>query len=104
MCPVEAAFWEQVVAQGHVVPPEPSLAELTAELTAMLGAVDPIARDQTACPTLAAWIAAGVYDELLVGLGDGMALGLEVGLGEQDADSVFRRSFSVLVLAACCSC
>jgi hypothetical protein len=30
-----------------------------------------------------------------------MALGLQVGLGETDTDSVFRRSFSVLVLGEC---
>ncbi len=35
------------------------------------------------------------------GLGDGMAAGLTQGLGESGTDSVFRRSFSVLVLAEC---
>jgi hypothetical protein len=42
-----------------------------------------------------------VYDDLLAGLGDGMAAGLQVGLGETETDSVFRRSSSAVVLTAC---
>ncbi len=42
-----------------------------------------------------------MYDDLISGLGDGMAAGLTVGLGEDGTDSVFRRAFSVLVLAEC---
>ena len=52
-------------------------------------------------PTLATWVGRGVYDDLLSGLGDGMAAGLGVGLGEKDTDSVFRRSFSALILGEC---
>ncbi len=50
---------------------------------------------------LATWIERGVYDDLLRGLGDGMAAGLRRGLGETGTDSVFRRSFSALILAEC---
>ena len=42
-----------------------------------------------------------MYDELLTGLGDGMAAGLENGLGDRENDTVFRRSFSALLLAEC---
>src|SRR3546814_20850071 len=79
----------------------PILTDLTAELTAMLGSIDPARRDETAYLVLATWISRGVYDDLLSGLGDGMAAGLAVGLGEKDSDNVFRRSFSALVLAEC---
>ncbi len=58
----------------------------------MLGSPDPEQRDGIAYPALATWIDRGVYDDLLVGLGDGMAAGLTVGLGEDGTDSVFRRS------------
>jgi hypothetical protein len=98
---MESAFWDRVVAEGHKVPADRPLADLTAELTTMLGDADPYLRDGIAYPTLATWVSEGVYDELLDGLGDGMAAGLAVGLGEQGTDTVFRRSFSVLVLAAC---
>ncbi|HEX6247054.1 MAG TPA: DUF2785 domain-containing protein [Nocardioidaceae bacterium] len=98
---MSSTFWEQVKANGLKVPDDRPLADLTTELTAMLGDPDPAIRDGIAYPTLATWIAEGVYDDLLEGLGDGMAAGLTVGLGESGTDSVFRRSFSVLVLAEC---
>lgn len=95
------SYWREVQATGLAVPSDRPLDELTAELTRMLGATDPQVRDTLAYATLATWIERGVYDDLLPGLGDGMATGLGVGLGESDTDSVFRRSFSVLVLAEC---
>ena len=94
-------YWKQVHASGLEVPSDRPLDDLTAELTRMLGDTDPEARDGTAYPTLATWVERGVYDDLLSGLGDGMAAGLGVGLGERDTDSVFRRSFSALVLGEC---
>jgi hypothetical protein len=93
--------WKHVHDEDFRVPEGPSLIELTEELTVMLGDTDPDLRDRTAYPTLATWVARGVYDDLLPGLGDGMAAGLTSGLGERDTDSVFRRSFSALVLAEC---
>ncbi|MGH3346818.1 MAG: DUF2785 domain-containing protein [Nocardioides sp.] len=92
-------YWRQVLERGLEVPTDRPLGELTAELTRMLGSTDPAVRDRTAYPALGTWIDRGVYDELLPGLGDGMAAGLEVGLGEEGTDTVFRRAFSVLVLA-----
>jgi hypothetical protein len=54
-----------------------------------------------AYPALATWISRGTYDFLLSGLGDGIATGLQYGLGEVGTDSVFRRSYSALVLGEC---
>ena len=96
---MSGAYWKQVLERGLEVPTDRPLDELTAELTRMLGSTDPLLRDGTAYPALGTWIDRGVYDDLLSGLGDGMAAGLGVGLGEQGTDSVFRRTFSVLVLA-----
>lgn len=76
------------------------LGEVTAALTTSLGSPDPDERDATALPTLVQWVADGVYDDLLPGLGDGMATGLSVGLGESGTPSVLRRAGSVQVLAA----
>ncbi len=97
---MESTFWDQVAAEGHRLPDRP-LDELTIELTEMLGDTDPHRRDEIGYTTLATWVSEGVYDDLLPGLGDGMTAGLAVGLGRQDDDSVFRRSFSALVLAEC---
>ena len=94
-------YWQEILSKGLAVPGDRRLDDLTAELTTMLGSTDPEQRDGTAYPALSAWIERGVYDDLLAGLGDGMAAGLAVGIGERDTDSVFRRSFSVLALAEC---
>jgi hypothetical protein len=98
---MSGSYWRNVHAEGLAVPSDRPLAELTAELTRMLGDPDPALRDGTAYPALTTWIERGVYDDLLAGLGDGMASGLLVGIGERDTDSVFRRSFSALVLGEC---
>ena len=96
-----ADYWDKVQATGLAVPSDRPLDELTAELTRMLGDTDPELREGIARPTLTTWIHRGVYDDLLGGLGDGMATGLGVGLGESGTDSVFRRTASAVVLAAC---
>lgn len=94
-------YWQEVQGTGFEVPSDRPLDDLTAELTTMLGSTDAEVRDGTAFPALATWIERGVYDDLLVGLGDGMVAGLSVGLGESGTDSVFRRSFSALILGVC---
>ncbi|MCW2779680.1 MAG: hypothetical protein JWR35_129 [Marmoricola sp.] len=101
MCGMASGFWEQVVADGLKVPDTRPLDEMTADLTRMLGDTDPHVRDGIAYPTLATWVADGVYDDLLTGLGDGICDGLDVGIGENGTDSVFRRSFSSLIVAEC---
>ncbi len=101
MTPMASGFWKQVVADGLRVPPDRSLVEMTEDLTRMLGDPDPGIRDGIAFPAMATWIDDGVYDDLLVGLGDGMCHGLDVGLGLVADDSVFRRSFSALILTEC---
>ncbi len=93
--------WQQVLDTDFAVPVDAELADLTADLTRLLADVDPHRRDQVALPVLATWIERGVYDDLLIGLGDGMAAGLRIDPVECEDDSVFRRSFSVLVLAEC---
>jgi hypothetical protein len=98
---MSTAYWNQVRSAEMAVPTDRPLPDLTAELTTMLGSVDPVERDEIAYPILATWVSEGVYDDLLAGLGDGMAAGLTRGLGESGTDSVFRRSFSALVLAEC---
>jgi hypothetical protein len=96
-----SAYWVRVLDEDRSVPTDRPLADLTAELTQMLGDPDPHVRDDLAYSTLATWIGRGEFDDLLLGLGDGMATGLRSGLGESDTDSVFRRSFSALILGEC---
>jgi hypothetical protein len=98
---MSTAYWNRVRTDEMAVPTDRPLADLTAELTTLLGSTDPVERDEIAYPILATWIGAGVYDDLLAGLGDGMAAGLTQGLGDVGTISVFRRSFSALVLGEC---
>jgi len=95
------AFWQAVLDDGLKVPAGRPLDEMTVELTEMLGSPDPDLRDGLAFPVLATWIGEGVYDDLLPGLGDGIAVGLERGLGGSGTDAVFVRSYSALVLCEC---
>ena len=76
-------------------------ADLTAELTTMLGSTDPVERDETAYPMLATWVSAGCTTTCCPGWATAWPPGSPVGLGERDTDSVFRRSFSALVLGEC---
>lgn len=94
------AYWERVQRSGCDVPADRSLPDLTVELVNLLGSPDAWARAGLAAPVLSTWVGRGVYDDLLPGLGDGMCAGLGVGRGEQETNTVFRRSYSALVLAA----
>jgi hypothetical protein len=96
---VRTAYWERVLADGCRVPEEP-LHDLTAEVVGMLGDPDPYVRDGISLSVLTAWISEGVYDNLLVGLGDGLVGGLRAGIGSEHEDTVFRRSYSALALAS----
>jgi len=96
---VVEAYWLSVLTGGAAVPPDRPLDDLTAELVTMLGDPNPRRRDDLAYPVLATWIRNGVYDKLLVGLGDGITVGLVQGIGSDGTDSVLRRSFSALILA-----
>ncbi len=92
---------QRIRAADFAVPVERPLADVTAELTRALGDPDPAVRDELVLPVLGTWLERGVYDDLLVGLGDGMAAGLSTRLGEVGTTSVFRRSCSALVLGWC---
>lgn len=96
----QVAFWEQVLRDGCALPPYPPLDELTVELSRLLGSPIAHERHEIGYEVLSTWISRGLYDDLLAGLGDGMCTGLDSGLGEEDTDSVFRRSYSALVLAS----
>lgn len=102
MAPMDSVgYWHHIAADSFPVPRDRPLEELTVDLVGMLGSPDPVQRDDLALTTLCTWIERGVYDDLLAGLGDGMARGLRNGLGQIGTDSVLRRSFSALVLAEC---
>ncbi len=97
---MRTSYWEQVLADGCVVPGEVPLDDLTAELVSMLGDRDPHVRNDIALSVITRWLSEGVYDTLLAGLGDGLTIGLRAGLGSDRDDSVLRRSYSALALSS----
>ena len=94
-------FWQHVLESDMAVPAGRPLNDLTAELVTMLGSPSAVEREEVAFPVLATWLRDGVYDDLLVSFGDSLARGLTVGLRSPGDDTVFRRSYSALVLAEC---
>lgn len=93
------AYWRSVMRSGMAVPTDRDLDDATVELVEMLGHPNPRWRDDIAYPLLTTWVANGVYDDLLTGLGDGIVPGLRFGLGHDGDLSVLRRSYSALMLA-----
>ena len=97
---MDKAFWHAVLDADGAVPEGYTAAGLTPELLEYLGSTDPFLRDEVAFEVLAAWITRdGLYtpDELRA-LGNTLAHNLTIGLGQQNDDSIFLRSFSALVL------
>lgn len=91
--------WREVPASGFRVPEGTSLPDLTAELVELLGDADPVLRQDVALTVLTTWIDRGVYDDLLIGLGDGIATGLLAV--RPGGDGVFRRVGSARALGRC---
>jgi len=97
---MDKSFWRSILEADGAVPVGHTVAELTPELLSYLGSTDPFLRDEVAFEVLAAWI---VRDRRyspaeMRTLGDQLAHNLKAGLGEQDTDSIFLRSYSALVL------
>lgn len=96
----DVSVWEHALASDAALPLDMALADAAAELTALLSCADPYIRHDVAYTLLATWVERGRFDDLLPGLGDGICAGLRVGLGQEDTDTVFRRSYSALLLAS----
>lgn len=90
--------WRRVPEADFRIPEGAGLADLTAELTGLLGDPDPVLRTEVAVPVLTTWISRGVYDDLLIGLGDGIATGLSAT--RPAGGAALRRTSSATVLGA----
>jgi Protein of unknown function (DUF2785) len=98
---MDHAFWQNIVASDFALPEGYTVTDLTPELLTFLGSTDIAVRDPFGYTIFAHWIVRdGHYDAAaLRDLRDKLLANLKVGLGEQDTDSVFLRSFSVLILS-----
>jgi hypothetical protein len=96
---MDRSFWRVIANDQNALPQGEWVAELTPELLGWLGSTDPELRDEFAYRILAAWIERGQYGpEQLRTMAKQMTANLEVGLGEDGSDSVFLRTYSVLIL------
>jgi hypothetical protein len=96
---MDRSFWRVIANDENALPQGEWVAELTPELLGWLGSTDPELRDEFAYRILAAWIERGQYGaEQLRTMAKQMSANLEAGLGEQGTDSVFLRTYSVLIL------
>lgn len=98
----DLAFWRAIVHDQYAPPSGEAIPALTNELAEMLASPEPEQRDEIGYSTLANWIYQRkiVSGDALTALADRLLANLTQGIGERDTDSVFRRSFSALTLAA----
>lgn len=92
--------WQEVMQNQYSLPDGYTLVELTNELFSYLGNTDPELRDNIGYSVYANWLRMGLYSyDVILEHVSKLTNNLVNGIGEQDTDSVFIRSFSVLFLA-----
>jgi hypothetical protein len=98
---MERAFWRGIIEDRYTLPEGYALVELTIELLEYLQSTDAELRDAFGYNILARWIIIfGHYsrEELRVMI-EWLTPKLNEGIGEQNTDTVFLRSYSALVLS-----
>ncbi len=98
---MDKIFWKHIVETDFALPEGYSAAQLTPELSGFLGSTDVEVRDPFGYTILTHWIVRdGHYspDELRT-LRDEWLANLDKSIGEDGTDSVFLRSFSMLMLS-----
>jgi hypothetical protein len=97
---MDKTFWQGIIDDNGDIPNGRALPDLTQALDSYLGLPDGELRDEIAYRLLTQWIMAGKYTpadlrRLMARWQDN----LTAGIGETETDSVFLRSFSVLMLS-----
>lgn len=93
-------FWISIAKNDYAVPEGFTLENLTEILFSYLGSTDPELRDDIAYIVYANWLKQGKYssDEIRSHV-NRLLSNLEKGIGEAGSDTVFLRTFSLLLLA-----
>jgi hypothetical protein len=97
---VDKQFWLALTNNDYQVPDGHTLNELTRELFGYLGSTDPELRDDIAYIVYANFLKREKYskDDIRAHVKELLA-NLDKGIGETETDSVFLRTFSVLLLS-----
>ena len=93
-------FWISIAKNDYKIPDGHTLEELTETLFEYLGSTDPELRDDIAYTVYANFLKQEMYtkEEIQAHVNE-LVSNLEEGIGETESDSVFLRTFSVLLLA-----
>jgi hypothetical protein len=93
-------FWVSIAKNDYKIPEGYTLTNLTEILFSYLGSVDPEFRDDIAYIVYANWLKREMYSSKeLKNHVDRLLSNLDKGVGETGSDTVFLRTFSVLLLA-----
>jgi hypothetical protein len=97
---MDKEFWINIRENKYAIPEGSSAAELTEELFSYIDNPDPELRDAIGYETFANWLDKRQYSpEQIRTYIPRLVISLQNGIGEQDTDSVFSRTFSALFLA-----
>ena len=94
---------QAIASDNYKAPTRPELYPLVLAMGTYTGSLDPELRDDLIYTTMATWIARDVFEAkklneiLMVSLNEQH---LFLGLGEMESDTVFTRTFSMLIVAA----
>jgi Protein of unknown function (DUF2785) len=99
--PHDRQYFRDIASHSFAVPPGASAFALAQELTPWLASPDPELRDTLAYTILDVWIRHGqLTNAELLTLLPSLQQNLTAYIGDSGDDSVFRRSFSALILAS----
>lgn len=96
----EITFWRSVIAADYAVPAGMTAQSLLPRLMTNLGSTDPTLRDEITYDVFTEWMyREGFFtpDDMRA-IGEQMVHNLFIGLGETETDTVFLRTFSILIL------
>jgi len=97
---MDREFWASIARNEYAIPDGHALKELTKTLFGYLGSTDSELRDDIAYGIYANWLKREMFTkEEVRGHVDELLSNLDKGIGETESDSVFIRTFSVLLLA-----
>lgn len=97
---MDKEFWVAIARNDYAIPEGHTLENLTNILFSYLGSSDPELRDDIAYVVYANWLKQQRYpSEVIRAHVDQLLSNLEKGIGETSSDTVFLRTFSVLLLA-----
>jgi len=93
-------FWNSISKNDYKVPAGHTVENLTDILFSYLGSTDPELRDDIAYVVYANWLKRDVYSkEIIKSHVDRLLANLDKGIDETESDTVFLRTFSILLLA-----